>query len=170
MKMLKFILAPLALCAASLGAQAQDGSVVTEDNQVGDWLVRCVTQGEAPRECAMITRAVNVEQQDLAIIRFIRVSEEQRRGDEQLAAQLTVPTNVNVRAGIEIVVDQNVITTVDYEVCTPRNCITTFAVTDEMIATMGNGFGAALVLTDATGLRVQAIFSLDGFLRATELL
>ena len=151
--------------------RAQDGSVVTEDNQVGDWLVRCITEGDFPRECFMVTRAANaLEQRDLAIIQVLRVLPENSLNGERFAAQLTTPTNVNVRAGILIQVDQNLIASVDYEVCTQRNCVTTFAVTDDMISALSLGFAGTLLLTDATGTQVSASFSLDGFSRASELL
>lgn len=164
--------AVLALCLSVVAsARGQEGSTITEDSQVDDWLVRCVTQGDLPRECAMISRAVDVvEQRDLAIIRFLRVPEAARVGSEVYAGQLTVPTNINVRAGIDLQVDQTIVANVDFEVCTPRNCLTTFALTPEMVSAMQTGFARTLILTDASGVRVSASFSLSGFSAALDLL
>ena len=174
--MTTFRLTPrLALLALILSipslAQTQQGSVITEDTPVDDWLVRCITQDESPRECAMISRATDVvEQRDLALIRFLRVSDEVRVGDEVYAGQLTVPTNINVRTGIDVQVDQTLVVNIDLEVCTPRNCITTFPLTPDMISAMKTGFAGTLILTDASGMKVSADFSLSGFSDALDML
>ncbi len=175
--MIRFPLARLiGLCALALGLSplttAQEGSTITEDSQFDDWLVRCITEGDKPRECAMISRAIDVvDQRDLAIIRFLRVPEEARvLGNEIYAGQLTVPTNINVRAGIDVLIDQTFVGNVDFEVCTPRNCITTFPLTPEMIQAMRAGFAGTLVLTDAAGFEVSASFSLSGFSTALDML
>ena len=146
-------------------------SVVTEDTQIGAWLVRCVQGEEVAQGCFMATTAINaLEQRELAVMQVIRVDEWERQGEEEFAAQLTSPTNVNVRVGIDLQVDQSLLDTVPYEICTVNNCITTFAITPEMQSALEQGFAAALIFTDVGGQRISATLSLDGFARGLEAL
>ena len=142
-------------------AQSQD----PQDTQIGDWLLRCAgPEGSPDRTCLMATTAtIPLEQRDIAILQIIRVAASERQGEEEFAAQLTSPTNVNVRAGIDFQVDQNPITSVPYEVCMVNNCITSFALTPDLIALMRNGFAASLTFTNASGQTFSGALSLDGF-------
>ena len=145
--------------------------MVTEDTQIGNWLVRCVSGDGRVETCFTVTNAIHAsEQRELALLEVIRVAEDDRQDDEEFAAQLTSPTNVNVRAGIEVRVDQVLVEMVPYEVCTVRSCLTTFPLYPDTIDALSNGFTAALIFVDAAGTPVSATLSLDGFARALELL
>ncbi len=145
----------------SPGALSQE----PQDTQIGDWLLRCAGPEDSPDQtCLMATTAtIPLEQRDIAILQIIRVAPSERQGEEEFAAQLTSPTNVNVRAGIDFQVDQNSIISVPYEVCMVNNCITSFALTSELIALMRNGFAASLTFTNASGQTFSGALSLDGF-------
>ena len=173
--MSRFLALPFVLFSLASLASAQDeASVTTEDTQVGAWLVRCVSQGDNPANCIMINSAVTApglsatdQGQEIALLQIIRLGEDQQ-AEGAYGVQLTSPTNVNVRAGIGLQVDQTFLTTVPYEVCTVNNCITTFAITPDAQAEMEGGFAASLIFTDAAGQQIIGSFSLDGFARALE--
>ena len=137
----------------------------TENSKIGDWLLRCAGAQDSPdRACLIATTATTpIEQRDIAVLQVIRVSALDRQGDEEFAVQLTSPTNVNVRNGIDFSIDQDFIQNVSYEVCTINNCITSFALSSEAITLMRNGFAASLIFTDASGQFFSGVLSLDGF-------
>lgn len=164
-----FTRAILAIIWATFPALAQD-NVDSFNSQVGAWMLSCDAEEDAPeRRCLMAATAVNpLAQRELALIQITRVLPDEQQGDETYAARLTSPTNVNVRAGIDLQVDQTWSTNIGYEVCTVNNCITSFALTQEMIAEMRDGFAASLTFMDATGNLVSGAVSLDGFGRSLD--
>lgn len=161
-------LLPAALLLVPLCAGAQEDTRITEDQQIGDWLLRCIRNGEgaATRSCFMGTNAVHaLEQRELAIFSVGLVAPEDKQGAEEFAGQVTSPTFINVRAGIDLQVDQQLIANIAYEICTANNCISSFALLPAMVEALSQGFAAALIFTDAEGVRVSAPFSLNGFAR-----
>lgn len=154
-------------------ARAQDAgeSVTTEETQVGAWLLRCVTVGSADKNCALTIGVFNsLEQRELGALRIFLVAEKDRIADEVFAAQLSVPTHVKLQDGIQIQVDQRPVQTVDYEICSYRQCISTFALSDELGAALSTGFSGTVRLVDANGTEQRLDFALDGFARGLALL
>ena len=171
-KPLKFVIAALALLTpAAAMAQSEGDSVVTEETQVGAWLLRCVTVGGRDRTCALTIGVFNsVQQQELGILRIFAVAPENRLGDERFAAQLSTPTHVQLRERVGIQVDQATIETVDYEICSYRQCVTTFALSNALQSAFAAGFNGTVRIVDASGEPQLLDFSLEGFARGISLL
>ena len=161
----------LALPVAGAWAQQDGASVVTQETQVGDWLLRCVSVGETDRNCALTIGVFDsLAQQELGVLRIFAVAPEDRLADERFAAQLSTPTHVQLRERVEIQVDQVSIETVDYEICSYRQCVTTFALSDALQGAFARGFSGVIRIVDAAGQPQALAFSLDGFSRGLSLL
>ena len=166
-----FIIAPLmtALLALLSPLTVAQDSVIREETQFEDWLVQCVTQGDQPRQCAAVTRALNAAgDRDLGIISVQLVPEGQGEGTSPFRAFLTIPTNIAIQPGVGIEIDGNLLTRAAYEFCTQQNCRAAFQLGDELLTSMTTGLTGSLALTDIQGQVQRANFFLTGFAAALD--
>ena len=146
------------------GGQSGSDSITTEETQMGAWLMRCISRPETGRACSLSIGLVDPLTPDRqGALRIFPVPPEERLGQERFAAQLATPTHVLLREGIQVQIDQTTIQTEAYEVCSYRQCISTFAVSEALLEELSTGFAGTIRLVDAGGQEVRLNFALEGF-------
>lgn len=162
-----------ALVAFVLGvslAQAQGADENVRESH-GDWKVLCqsVPEGMDP-VCVMEQIALNADNEPLVNMRLRKLSNQTDKDGNPVpaVAQIIVPLNVFLPAGLGVKIDENEVRGAPYERCTSSGCVVRAPVSPEMLADMENGSTAQILMVIEPGSSVPATLSLSGFSAAMD--
>ena len=151
-------LALLSQLAMTANGQAQSNQQTSE--VIKDWTLNCATPQGAPAEqCILVQDRLNPEnQQPIMQVAVGFWGPERHRG-----LVITLPLGVTLPQGVELKVDDTVISKAPYVTCTPNGCQAHMPLDDELLQSMKSGQQGKVVFANASGQAVPVAFSLSGF-------
>ena len=151
-------LALVSQLAMTANGQAQSNQPTSE--AIKDWTLKCATPQGAPAEqCILVQDRMDPEnQQPIMQVAVGFWGPERHRG-----LVITLPLGVTLPHGIELQIDNTVISKAPYVTCTPNGCQSHMPLDDALLQTMKSGQQGKVVLANARGQAVPVSFSLSGF-------
>ena len=151
-------LALLSQLAMTANGQAQSNQQTSE--VIKDWTLKCATPQGAPAEqCILVQDRLDPEnQQPIMQVAVGFWGPERHRG-----LVITLPLGVTLPQGIELKVDDTVISKAPYVTCTPNGCQAHMPLDDALLQSMKSGQQGKVVFANARGQAVPVAFSLSGF-------
>jgi invasion protein IalB len=111
-------------------ASAQTGKegkkTITTTTNHGSWRVTC-EENASERVCSATLRVMNKNSQANLLVWLIG-----RNAEGQARAQFSTPTNILIRPGVQLQLDEGETLTVQYSSCQPRGCTATTELPPEL--------------------------------------
>jgi invasion protein IalB len=151
-------LALISQLATTANGHAQNNQQTSE--VIKDWTLKCATPQGAPAEqCILVQDRLNPEnQQPIMQVAVGFWGPERHRG-----LVITLPLGVTLPQGIQLEVDDTVISKAPYVTCTPNGCQAHMPLDDALLQSMKSGQQGKVVFANARGQAVPVAFSLSGF-------
>lgn len=164
------LVAALALSTSAPNAQTADASpqpnsaTLIEDQQIGDWIVRCEQPAEQEPICVM-TQQVNRPQSEEPLLQANFA-----RNNELTLMTLQLPLGVYLPNGVIIQVDDFKPRKFDIHFCTQQGCYVNLTIDPEFVTLLRKKIGAKITVFRTDQNYIQAPMSLTGFFDAYKLL
>ena len=132
----------------------------------GSWKILCQTPPETGQEvCVMEQIAMNDDNAPLVNMRLRKLTGQQDKDGNNIpaVAQIIVPLNVFLPAGLGVKIDEGEIRGAPYERCTSSGCVVRAPISTEMLNDLQNGGTAQILMVVEPGNSVPATLSLSGF-------
>ena len=147
------------LAFAAAGAQAQEQAAGdTPAIEQPDWEKVCGTVNEV-EECHISRKRLAATGQPIAQILVIE------RADKKLL-QVAVPPVALIQPGVQITIDEDEPTGVQYVVCTPGECLALGEINEDFIGKLKRGGNVVITMVNPQGSPVSFDISLVGFTAA----
>lgn len=160
------------VAAVTLNSGMMSGSTMAQQNAEtvkathGSWKVLCQTPPDGAQEvCVMEQIAMNNENAPLVNIRLRKLTgqKDNEGKDIPAVAQIIVPLNVFLPAGLGVKIDEGEVRGAPFERCTSSGCVVRAPISTEMLGDMKNGTTAQILMVVEPGSSVPANISLSGF-------
>lgn len=149
-------------CSVPASAQQQNNNTYLRETH-GSWEIRCVA---STSECFMSHAHLNDQGQPDVIMTIVKAPPGQTDSTGatiSALAEIAVPLDVFLPAGVSMTIDTGQVRTAPYERCVPRGCVVRSPVNDAMLNELKFGYNALMRVMVTQQNPVQINMSLSGF-------
>lgn len=155
MQLMKLLAGGLLSLAATV-AIAEEPNTRTVTEQFKSWRYACIEQGDASR-CEIGQAAVN--EQGQMVSQIIIGKNLEGKGQVQIIA----PLMMDLKAGMQVMVDQQQLAELDYLFCNQGSCVVAELLTKDMLGAMKAGNDMQINIAAISGQTMTITYSLSGF-------